>query len=118
MNKIKKITTSIILSSLAFQAYATHSTIVGPGASSCINWTDARKVDGRLAGEYVSWVKGFLSGINITNYYSTDILEDSGDLEEYFAWLDHYCRQNPREPIATAADNLMHDLTARKKNPQ
>lgn len=111
-------TTSIVLLLVTNQVYATHATIVGPGSSSCGNWTDARKGDGNLAANYESWVKGFLSGINITNYYSADILEDGGNLEERLAWIDSYCKQNPQDAIAIAADNLIHDLTKSKKTSQ
>lgn len=96
----------------ASSAFA-QNTLVGAGAVSCGNWTEARA--GRIAGGrsetfiamISSWVQGYISSKN------EDLFTNLPDYNTSNAFLDKYCRDNPLASIFQASLVLWAEI---KKN--
>ena len=86
----------------------------GFGSPDCGQWL-AEKTPGRKA-----WLAGYLSGLNKVHYISTDRdpLDLLSSMDQAYAWMDNYCRQNPLEKIHAGGFSLLVELvkkdTARK----
>ena len=84
--------------------------IAGVGASSCGQWIEGREYK-ELDGMLVSWVQGFLSGMNLQRYAETKQemapIPDSGSL---LAYIDKYCRENPLRDVAYGAVELYKEI--------
>jgi hypothetical protein len=80
--------------------------LIGPGVASCGTWTAHRRNQGAvpsLADQ--AWVVGFLSGIGYVGRNAADPLNDV-DAEAVWAWVDNYCKVNPLDTIAKAAEEF------------
>jgi len=76
--------------------------VVGVGVWSCAAWTDARK---NLKSDTTEqWALGFLSGIG----FGQQGVEPLRGLppQAVSDWLDKYCRSNPKDTIAHAAETF------------
>ena len=81
-------------------------TLIGADVS-CGTWTQARQQDRQKSVTHQWWVAGFLSGLE---YEGVDPSRDplaGNDIGGITAWIDNYCRQNPRKTIAHACLELM-----------
>ncbi len=76
--------------------------IYGFGAQSCANWL-ASQAQGNAAvsAGFLGWVGGYLSAVNAWTK-GEDVLKDS-NFQAAIAWIDSFCRDNPKETVALAA---------------
>ena len=119
MNRITKLTTAVVLLLVTSQTYADTRTVIGAGFNTCEIWTESRQGnDLVLRTAVMSWAQGYISGVNTTNLQSIDILKDNGDYEDWFTWIDNYCKANPLDTISAATARLTHELSIRKKTQQ
>jgi hypothetical protein len=69
-----------------------------------------------LAG-YVSWIFGWLSGVNtMTALYGKGDFLDGYDGWSLEPWAKNWCRAHPLDTITSAATALMTELINRKGN--
>ena len=90
-------------------------TVMGAGATYCGLWTDNRHNDQTSAwnGE-AEWVVGYVSGVNAADHGRGDILGDVGS-DLVVTWLDKFCAANPGATLGVAAQALVEDLRARRR---
>ena len=100
--------------------------IKGDGKQSCGAWTKAQAhrpqvgADGIMPVTFadmelstqLSWVQGFLSAFNYYDSKSVDVANGI-DPNGVFAWIDNYCAAHPLDTIATAAIELISELSKR-----
>lgn len=99
---MSKIFAAVIAVFLTSYAFGQDSVIVGLGTgnSSCGDWIKARREQNkRYELLAVSWVQGFLSGININQEKDQRISLPAASVIE--AILDKECAESPTEPIYT-----------------
>lgn len=102
----------IFLASYVAQAGAQSSgqALAGAGTVSCGKYL-AQKSELVIEHMTVSWVQGFLSGMNMAEYVTTQqpfvLLPDSDSIAAY---IEKYCRDNPLESPTGGAIQLYHDL--------
>ncbi len=82
----------------------------GAGTTSCGNYLAKESVT-TLHQIFVSWVQGFLSGMNMADYVTAKRppvqLPDSDSITAY---IDKYCRDNPLESPLQGAMQLYKEL--------
>ena len=88
------------------------ATVLGAVENSCADWITAR--DGKNAQVYEFWLRGYLSGLNMSQDQSIDFLRGikANSLE---LWMDKYCRENPLKTIPQGAFQLVKELTEKKR---
>ncbi len=108
--KILKCVLVVLLFSFAIPlAHANDaSALPGVGAKSCGKWLEGREMRSDTIDDFlVSWIQGFLSGLNMHRKSLTNedmiSLPDSSTL---LAYVDKYCRDNPLETPLLASINL------------
>jgi hypothetical protein len=99
-----------------------HITTLGPAGQNCETWTQEREKLQR-AGVWSSdlkfmsaWITGYLTGANeatVDRGEQDTLLATRADVPAAFAWIDDYCRAQPRNSIYDASASLMMEL--RKK---
>jgi hypothetical protein len=89
-------------------AYAETKAILGPGASTCGKWTQARKTEQYPA--QLGWALGFISAYN--NYMNTNVFGNS-DTEAIAGWIDNYCVTKPLDTVYNASVELVKELDRR-----
>ena len=77
--------------------------VVGVGIWSCAAWTDARK--NRSSDTTEQWTLGFLSGIGSVGTKGREPLRGLPP-QAVTEYLDKYCRTNPKDTIAHAAETF------------
>jgi hypothetical protein len=77
--------------------------VVGVGIWSCAAWTDARKA--RSSDTTEQWTLGFLSGIGSVGAKGMEPLRGLPP-QAATEYLDKYCRSNPKDTIAHAAETF------------
>jgi len=88
--------------------------IKGAGWSSCGTWTAARRANGFDAQIQVSWVLGYLSGLNDSLDKNHDFLAGQ-DAQGITAWIDNFCAAQPLKQIFDAADALREELAKNRR---
>jgi hypothetical protein len=89
----------------------------GAGMVTCGEWQKYRTTGNKSAtSQLEAWIDGFLSGYNMSESESDDILAPRPQSVAYYAWIDNYCAQNPLNPVASAAILLKNDLVARARH--
>lgn len=88
--------------------------ISGAGTSTCIKYIEGAS-NRDLADLYITWMQGFLSGMNVANRMSTGedlfVLPNTNNIRAY---LDKYCRQNPNKSPMTAGMAMFHEIQKNK----
>lgn len=76
------------------------------GGADCGQWL-AEETPMRKA-----WLAGFLSGMNTAHVATQkgDPLDELSSMDQAYAWLDNYCRQNPLNRVADGGVNLFVEL--------
>ena len=87
--------------------------IKGEGNFSCPDYVSAKQTNSAKLYSSISWVQGFITGVN----YQSALPEGSHSFigQEFPAasivsWLETYCRANPQDYLADAAEALIADL--------
>jgi hypothetical protein len=91
------------------QVFAESRMTVGNGLKSCGTWTQKRQTNDDSV--FVSWVVGYLSGMNLDSTHPDALL--GTDFDGLMGWIDNYCRANPLQSIAIAGTVLMRQLQSR-----
>jgi hypothetical protein len=99
---------AVFLISVGGDSSAQRGTLIGQGIASCEVWNEARRTGSGTAHLSAQWVAGYLSGRNV-EARAHDYLHGA-DYHALMAWIDDYCKTNPRDFIATAASNLVEEL--------
>jgi hypothetical protein len=93
---------AVVLMTGSVEAYQ----ILGPGVSSCADWTADRRTIGTsdpdVAYMDLYWVLGFISGVGYLGHPGLDPLNGQSDMA-VAAWVDRYCEAHPLDKIAVAA---------------
>ena len=83
--------------------------VYGKRPESCVAWERARQQN---SANYIlakNWLLGFITGTGYVASLTNVCLKDATS-ERLIAWIDDYCRNNPREEIASAARMLFLEL--------
>ena len=99
------------LSQPVFPQAKKFATVLGPIENSCADWITAR---GKKSAQYYEfWLMGVLSGLNLSEDFSTDFLIGVKANSVAF-WMDKYCRENPLKTIPDGAVQLVLELAGKK----
>ena len=84
----------------------------GVGLESCGAWTTAKEEKSSKQPNYYNWIGGYLTA------YNRWVESESGPVSKtkmrgVAAWIDNYCRDNPLEVVATAAERLIYAIEAK-----
>jgi hypothetical protein len=83
--------------------------ILGFDDMSCQTWLKS-KDDAELRKQYVSWVRGFLSGHNYANQSQQISVVSSGTVELY---VDRFCSEKPLGQFSDAALRMSDQYSGR-----
>ena len=88
--------------------------IKGEGNFSCPDYVSAKQSNGAKFYSSITWVQGFITGVN----YQRALVKNTHSLiGQDFApvalvhWIENYCRANPQDYLADAAEALVIELT-------
>jgi len=84
-------------------------TMLGLDDNSCLAWQQS-KDDPELRREYVSWIRGFLSGHNYANQKQQVSDVSRGTVEQY---VERFCRERPKAEVTEAASRMSDDYSGR-----
>ncbi len=96
----------------AADASGTYTTF-GTGNITCESWLEDRTKDGAQAWQRQEWLLGYLSAYNNWVHRGQNVAEGR-DAKGMFAWIDAYCREHPRDILATATESLILELRKRR----
>ena len=88
-------------------------TIKGEGNFSCPDYVSAKRTNSAKLYSSVSWVQGFITGVNYQSALPVDSHSFIGQdfpTTSIVAWLENYCRDNPQDYLADAAEALVSKL--------
>jgi len=87
--------------------------IRGEGNFSCPDYVSAKQTNSAKLYSSISWVQGFISGVNyqiaLPNNTNSLIGQDLS-AASVVSWLENYCRSNPQDYLADAAESLVKEL--------
>ena len=109
---MKKLILILALSMVPIIATADYA-IRGEGNFNCPDYVSARQTNSAKLYSSVSWVQGFITGVNYQNALPEDSDSFIGqDLTaaSVVTWLENYCRSNPQDYLADAAEALVAEL--------
>ena len=99
--------------SLVSTATSADYAIRGEGNFNCPDYVAARQINSAKLYSSISWVQGFITGVNYHNALPEDSDSFIGqDLTaaSLVSWLENYCRANPQDYLADAAEALIAEL--------
>jgi len=109
MKRLVLIVTLTLMQTVAMADWA----IRGEGNFSCPDYVSAKQTNSAKLYSSISWVQGFITGVN----YQSALPEDSSsfigqDLSAVSVvdWIENYCRANPQDYLADAAEALIEEL--------
>ena len=101
-----KITLIVLLMLISISAWGDWA-IKGEGNYSCPDYVSAKRTNGAKLYSSVTWVQGFISGMNYQRALDEDINSVVGrdfPTVSIVSWLENYCRDHPADDIADAAE--------------
>lgn len=84
-------------------------TLLGLDDNSCQAWQQSKN-DPDLRREYLSWMRGFLSGHNYANQKQQVSDVSRGTVEQY---VERFCREKPKAEVTEAAARMSDDFSGR-----
>jgi hypothetical protein len=105
-----RIATALLLASMATGAAAQN--VYGNGGGPCSNWTANANRKWQHISD-VSWLTGYLSGVNRNRGPGAVLMPDNGTAGAE-AFVTQFCAANPGSAIYQAADALIVDMDARR----
>jgi hypothetical protein len=109
-----RIATLVLAATLTVSTAAGETAVSGVGATPCSDLNlNVRPGSGYMDNTYttsvMSWVQGFVSGINVVKLQAEKRFFDlaSIDVDEQWAFVVAYCRRNPAKSISHAANDLI-----------
>lgn len=85
----------------------------GEGNFSCPDYVEARRLNSKELFSSISWVQGFITGVNFERAASSDTDSTIGrdfPTASIVNWLEDYCRDNPQDYLSDAAEALFINL--------
>jgi hypothetical protein len=109
---LKKLTIAVSLALLSTVVCADWA-IKGEGNFSCPDYVSAKQSNTAKLYSSITWVQGFISGVNYQR--ALEIGTDSMIGRDFPAvsivrWLENYCRNNPQDYLADAAEALVVEI--------
>ena len=87
--------------------------IKGEGNFSCPEYVAEKRINGAKLYSSVTWVQGFITGVNYQRALPADshsVLGQDMAATSIVQWLETYCRANPQDYLADAAEALVVEL--------
>jgi len=87
--------------------------IRGEGNFTCPDYVSARQTNNAKLYSSISWVQGFITGVNYQNALpegSDSFIGQDLASTSLVTWLENYCRSNPQDYLADAAEALIVEL--------
>ena len=87
--------------------------IRGEGNFTCPDYVSARQTNSAKLYSSISWVQGFITGVNYQNALPEDsdsFIGQDLNAASVVTWLENYCRSNPQDYLADAAEALVAEL--------
>jgi len=93
--------------------------VKGEGNFSCPDYVSAKQSNTAKLYSSISWVQGFISGMNYQDALDRDA--DSFIGQELLAasmvsWIENYCRANPQDYLSDAAEALVVELKEKRSS--
>lgn len=114
-----KITLIVLLMLISISAWGDWA-IKGEGNYGCPDYMSAKRTNGAKLYSSVTWVQGFISGMNYQRALDENINSVIGrefPAVSIVSWLENYCRSNPQDYLSDAAEALIVELKE-KSDPQ
>jgi len=108
---MKPVLAALLLASFAASS-ASAQNVYGNGGGPCSNWTANANRKWQHISD-VSWLTGYLSGVNRNRGPGAVLMPDNGTAGAE-AFISQYCAANPQALIYQAADALIADMDARR----
>ena len=87
--------------------------IRGEGNFACPEYVSARQTNNAKLYSSISWVQGFITGVNYQNALpegKDSFIGQDLTAASVVTWLETYCRANPQDYLADAAEALVVEL--------
>ena len=107
-----KITLIVLLMLISISAWGDWA-IKGEGNYGCPDYMSAKRTNGAKLYSSVTWVQGFISGMNYQRALDENINSVIGrefPAVSIVSWLENYCRSNPQDYLSDAAEALIVEL--------
>jgi len=91
--------------------------IKGEGNFSCPDYVSAKRSNTAKLYSSVTWVQGFISGVNYQSALEQDTDSFIGQdfpATSIVSWLENYCRDNPQDYLSDAAEILVVELKGKE----
>jgi hypothetical protein len=86
--------------------------VAGPGGSTCGQYLESGEIQ-LLRQLHVSWIQGFISGMNMARAKQGQELVELPDAPSIEAYMDKFCRDHPLDPMYQGAFDLSLEIEAR-----
>lgn len=109
MRKLTCVLILMLISPLSVADWA----IKGEGNFSCPDYVSARRSNGAKLYSSISWVQGFMTGVNYQAALEkgTDsVIGHDYPATSIVSWLERYCNENPQDYLSDAAEALVVEL--------
>ena len=109
---MKKLILIFALSLVPIVAMADYA-IRGEGNFVCPDYVAARQTNSAKLYSSITWVQGFLTGVNYQNALpegSDSFIGRDLTAASLVSWIENYCRANPQDYLADAAEALVVEL--------
>ena len=109
---MNKPTLIVLLALVSLSAWGDWA-IKGEGNFSCPDYVSAKQINGAKLYSSISWVQGFMSGMNYQRALeeNTDsVIGQDFPAVSIVSWLENYCRSNPQDYLSDAAEALIVEL--------
>ena len=113
MEKLILITALALVSTGALGDWA----IKGEGNFNCPEYVSAKQSNGAKMYSSITWVQGFITGVNYQRAQAKDPQSFIGQdfpPASMVRWIENYCRANPQDYLADAAEALVTELIDRE----
>lgn len=111
---MKKLFVTILLALVASSSLAEKAVVTGHGASSCGRWLKIAKsdeiVDISIRISMVSWIQGYLSGLNSARSFSKKEMWNLPDFDSINAFTNKACGDNPLDILLGVAFQIQGSL--------
>ena len=109
---MKKLISILVLALASTGAWCDWA-VKGEGNFSCPEYVSAKQINGKKLYSSISWVQGFISGVNYQR--ALEVGADSYIGQDFPAasivtWLENHCRTNPQDYLSDAAEALVKEL--------
>ena len=106
---MKKLIPLALLALVSTVAWGDYS-VKGEGNYSCPEYVSAKRSNTAKLYSSITWVQGFITGMNYQRAHATDInsfIARDIPAASIARWLENYCRENPADDIADAAETFI-----------